>query len=106
MIYLITDGEKVKIGYSKDPLKRLKQLQTGHPKLLRLMKVYNAPNWVEKRIHYIIRWDRTRGRGEWFDLKGNEQSFLELVDKIVDIAVSEGWWRKSPRGSKGYLTDI
>jgi hypothetical protein len=45
-------------------------------------------------------------RGEWFDLKGNEQSFLELIDKIVEIALSENWWRNISKGSKGYLTEI
>ncbi len=78
MIYLITDGEKVKIGYSKDPLKRLKQLQVGHPKYLRLLKVYNAPNWVEKRIHYILHLDCTRG--EWFDLRADD---LEEINNMM-----------------------
>ena len=40
-IYLISDGELVKIGYSQNPIKRLNQLQTGHPKKLKLIKTFD-----------------------------------------------------------------
>lgn len=49
MLYIISDGDLIKIGVSKKPIKRLAQLQTGHPKKLKLIKVYDVPDYYEKR---------------------------------------------------------
>lgn len=55
----------VKIGFSRDPWKRLRELQTGCPDELRLLAV--EPNSVpedERRYHASI---GAPIRGEWFD---------------------------------------
>lgn len=71
-IYVIAAEENgpCKIGFAKDPSKRLKQLQTGHPAPLRLW--FSEPfsptvvRKVERTIHETIKFDRSHG--EWFDI--------------------------------------
>ena len=38
----------IKIGRSKDPQKRLKQLQTGNPNKLKLIAEFKGEGWKEK----------------------------------------------------------
>lgn len=53
MIYLIVCKETYtcKIGYSINPLKRLKELQTGNPFLLEVYGTINAESNYEKHLH-------------------------------------------------------
>jgi T5orf172 domain len=81
MLYLISDGEKVKIGVSENPEKRLSQLQTGHPKRLKLIKIYNVPNYFEKRLHRQLWMFRERHNGEWFTVNIND--LVKLLDEIL-----------------------
>jgi hypothetical protein len=70
-VYAIQEeGGAVKIGISRDPEQRLKQLQTGNSKKLTLVAVRKAENRYadEKHLHnlskpYLV-------RGEWFDVNG------------------------------------
>ena len=78
MIYLISDKTKVKIGWSKNPQIRLKQLQTGNSLELRLVKVYDAPKVKERLIHRMLMIRRSRCQGEWFNL--TETQAVELLD--------------------------
>ncbi len=78
MIYLIQrDGtHEFKLGYSKHPEKRLKQLQTGNAKKLILRKVWDGDRTLEKKIHDKLRVsikDKQYkiGRGEWFWIDDN-----------------------------------
>jgi len=65
-IYLISDGDYVKIGFSKDPDKRLNQLQIGSPRKLKLLAAFPGGREVELKLHEIM--ERKRIRGEWFEL--------------------------------------
>lgn len=70
-IYLMGKPEgPIKIGLSKNPEKRLKQLQTGYPEKLSLFEKFPVPEKsvkkFEKLIHDNLRYKRTHG--EWFDL--------------------------------------
>jgi len=90
-IYLISDGELVKIGYSQNPIRRLNQLQTGHPKKLKLIKIFDystAPSHgkiteklMEKKIHYLLRRFKVRYNGEWFYFR----DYSQLIDIITEI---------------------
>lgn len=89
-IYLISDGDKYKIGISKNPYKRLKQLQTGHPKTLKLIKIFHFKSHdklteriMEKRIHYLLRQFRTRYNGEWFYFRDYSQ-LIEIITEILN----------------------
>lgn len=80
-LYAITDGRSVKLGYSSDIKKRIKQMQTGHPEVLKCVwKYYTGTNEVqaknlEKKLHRFCK--KYRVRGEWF-----AKNCLTLVDQF------------------------
>ena len=69
-LYLISDGEYLKIGISSTPRKRLKQIQTSNARELRIVKAWEVGNrkttesW-ETYIH--ARMAAYHVRGEWFN---------------------------------------
>lgn len=78
-VYFITDDEssdfdklKVKIGFSKNIQKRIRQLQTGSPSLLTLMGYIetNDHKKLEKKLHCKYR--DVKSHGEWFNLNSND----------------------------------
>ena len=78
-VYFISDGERVKIGYTaQSPQKRLAALQTGNPKPLELLAF--KPEWgmdKEKELHH--QFDSLRATGEWFDA---EDDLLAFIDSL------------------------
>jgi hypothetical protein len=65
-IYFIRDVEhdRVKVGYSRDPWKRLQTLQVGSSGRLVLMGVIAAAAEIEKHVHHQL--SEGRLHGEWF----------------------------------------
>lgn len=63
-VYFITDGDMIKIGKSSDPERRLRTLQTGHPKPIWLLGTVSTLKLTEEEAHATFS-DR-RIRGEWF----------------------------------------
>ena len=55
-----------KIGYSEDPSKRLKELQTANPVRLHNVIVSSGSQSLENLLHQLI--GGARVQGEWFDL--------------------------------------
>ncbi len=89
MIYIIWDGENYKIGRSKNPQKRLKALQTGSPKRLKLLKIFDYQSRtktneiiIERRIHFFLKMQKVRHNGEWFKFD-NPFSLIGVVDRII-----------------------
>ena len=81
-----------KIGRSKHPEKRLKQLQTGNPNKLKLILVLENQGHREKLLHNRINsWTRKKSKGEWFefDLMGLLPD--EIMEKL-DLEVVNTWW--------------
>ena len=64
MIYLISTNTHIKLGFSKNPKRRLKQLQTANAEKLMLLKVFPGDKKVEKELHDLL--DEYRMEGEWF----------------------------------------
>lgn len=86
-VYFIgVDGEDaVKIGRtSGDAGSRLKSLQTGHYKQLKLLATISMPFEVERWIHKGLA--DAHLRGEWFQR-------TEKVNKIIEAAKSGDWQR-------------
>lgn len=84
MLYLIQcdETQQIKIGVSKNPNKRLKQLQTGNGSKLRLLKVYQIENdiFIEKRLHKMF-WQNRR-KGEWFQFSPLHE-YLDVIDNYI-----------------------
>jgi hypothetical protein len=86
-VYLIQSLENsyYKIGISKHPKKRIKELQTGNSSELKLVEVYQSEfaNQIEKTLQR--RYSHLRKEGEWFDMGiSNEVSFIEECRKIEE----------------------
>lgn len=70
-LYAIGDGESIKLGISTNVGKRLKAMQTSHPKQLKIIwKFYvgreRGPAYkAEKKLHKLCK--KHRLRGEWFN---------------------------------------
>lgn len=72
MLYVIQAEDNLyKIGISVNPLRRLKQLQTGNGQKLKILKTYDVKNErvTEKRVHAML-WQNQSilGKTEWFKL--------------------------------------
>ena len=86
-IYLIQSLEDsyYKIGISKNPKRRVKQLQTGNSSELKLIESYPSEHAsiIEKTLQR--RYSYLQKEGEWFDLSLlNEISFQDECKKIEE----------------------
>lgn len=69
MIYFIKAKNYVKIGVSKNPVQRLKELQTANPIKLKLLGTIEGNFSTEAALHRMFyKWKKT---GEWFFLAGH-----------------------------------
>ncbi len=82
MIYFIRMGSNgpIKIGFSVEPKRRLRQLQTASPTRLLLLAVVPGELTDELAIHRRLR--RYRGEGEWFE---NGAEVLSLLAELEDV---------------------
>lgn len=84
-IYLIQslENSRYKIGVSKNPNLRIKQLQTGNSSPLKLVCKYRSE--FAYKIEKVLqgRYSYLKKEGEWFDLTlENELSFIDECKKI------------------------
>jgi hypothetical protein len=82
-LYVIASSPEgpCKIGFSANPEKRVRQLQTGHAYLLNLHYSQVVPNnearKIERLVHQTIGYRRSKG--EWFD--------ISVSDAIAEVQV-------------------
>ena len=81
----------IKIGRSKDPQRRLKQLQTGNPNKLKLIASFKGQGWKEKILHENL--EKFRKEGEWFDYNCVGSIPDDLYEKIKWGSFDD-WWIK------------
>lgn len=88
MIYFIQCKNFVKIGYSRDPNKRLKKLQTGNPVKMKIIATLPGAYKTEDGLHEAYR--KLKVRGEWFKYKGNlKDGVRALTDPRNTIEVKD-----------------
>ncbi|MFW6002023.1 MAG: GIY-YIG nuclease family protein [archaeon] len=78
-IYIIGNtGSQQKIGFAKNPERRLKALQTGNAQKLFLHYTIEVPEEkvkiLEKKIHHEI--SHKRIKGEWFNINPAEAKLI------------------------------
>lgn len=79
-------NEWIKIGFSKQPLRRLDDLQAGSPTPLRIIKTVPGDMSLERKLHHYF--SEYRKHGEWFDIseedvyKALAEFGIPLVDRI------------------------
>lgn len=78
-VYFILDedAKRVKIGYSTNPMKRLKNLQTGASGTLRL--VCATPGGAKLEAYFHEQFSPYRVNGEWFKLQGTLALLVDLI---------------------------
>ena len=73
-LYCISDGELCKFGFSAEPLKRLRALQTGSSNVLELVHTIAVDvehvRLLERTLHKEFA--NLRVRGEWFRCSASE----------------------------------
>ena len=111
MIYFIKGKDKVKIGYSKDPRQRLKQLQASSPTKLKIIGLMEGDYQTECALHRIF--DKNRSHAEWFNHVGllkdcitatnmNLRSIRSIKDFLkagTELQIRKKAKRKSKRGN-------
>lgn len=74
-IYVVTFAQFVKIGWSRNVAKRIRELQIGLPLELTLRAEIPGDAAIEKQLH--CRFQAQRTRGEWFLLEGELAAWVE-----------------------------
>ena len=81
-----------KIGRSKHPARRLKQLQTGNPNKLKVVLVLENQGHREKMLHNRInRWVQKKSKGEWFEFELIGYLPDDITEQL-DLDVVNTWW--------------
>lgn len=87
-IYVIgTNGNRQKIGYSKDPSRRLKTLQTANSEKLFLYWSFEVDDSVAPKVEKYIhnQYAHLRVNGEWFDMtKEDAIAFVQYMEIMID----------------------
>lgn len=81
-VYFIRQSHWVKIGYSKDPHARMRDLQVASPTRLHLLMTEPGTQETERRYH--DRFSRLRGSGEWFMYLGELREMLKGCEQGED----------------------
>lgn len=88
-VYLIKNNTtgNFKIGHSKDPEKRLKQLSTGSDAKLSLVHSLKCekykPYQVEKRIHRMFMLEKLKG--EWYKLSPKAVQIIQEYSTDLEL---------------------
>lgn len=85
-IYLIQSQEEgyYKIGISKSPQRRIKELQTGNSSKLKLVETYQTEyaEKIEGALHR--RYSHYHKEGEWFNMSISEEASFIKNCKIIE----------------------
>lgn len=88
-VYLISCGDNdirpTKVGVSDDPYKRIKELQTGNPRKLKIEIIIECVDRnhafnLEKTIHEVL--FKRRLQGEWFSMSGHKA--MKVINRIAN----------------------
>lgn len=96
IIQMAATGD-VKIGRSDAVESRLRQLQTGCPKKLRV--ILHAPNlgYQEKELHQLLRRHKTRAKGEWFAESCLGGLPVHIYEMMTESMLEDcDWWKDQP----------
>lgn len=89
-VYLIQSLENshYKIGTSRDPQKRVRELQTGNSSQLKLVEMYQSEYATKIERALQRRYSHIHKTGEWFDMSIiNETIFTSECKKIEEALI-------------------
>jgi hypothetical protein len=82
----VTDGLQYKIGKATNVDRRVRGIQTGNPRKVRLLhQAWCRDNHsAEKQLHDLF--DEHRGNGEWFKLSSDQvNECIELMERLSHV---------------------
>lgn len=87
-VYFLTDGEAIKIGFAKNPAKRLADLQIAQSFELVMIATFSAPKYQERIVHNMFK--HLHIRGEWFRIDSAITDYIDdLEEQGFVVPVSE-----------------
>lgn len=87
-VYFFTDGDYIKIGFTKETLKRrLERLATGNPKRMFILGYTKGTMDDEFALHALFNKDRVRYDGEWFYPSQELIDYINEVNEIENVFV-------------------
>ena len=86
-VYFISSDDKIKIGYTKNIKRRLKQLQTSNSSQLLLLGYIEGDKDVEKQLHKRFAQYRIRKNGEWFNCSDEILDYINEYNLEPNIKV-------------------
>lgn len=94
MVYFVSNGEHIKIGKSRKPLNRIKELQTSNSNILKFIYLFDVKDKYEKTLHKLFKDFKTESNNEWFDLKGVDieqiiKGSLRNIPQFLDFKQAE-----------------
>jgi hypothetical protein len=95
-VYIVKtlESNKVKIGVSKTPEKRIKSLQTACPEILQTMAIIDGEEGLEKEFHSYFH--KLRLHGEWFEYNKTiplTAQLLHLINNRDKLISKRGFWQ-------------
>lgn len=91
MIYFLSDGEYVKIGFSDNVTKRISQIQTANPKDLSVELIIDGDYAFEQKIHNDLK--EFSVKGEWFYYSDSVKKYIDKL-KSRDLRWSLGFLKQ------------
>jgi len=105
MVYFITDGEFIKIGKANDPIERMRTMQTGNARELKMLGYYeDYDEELESYMHKAFAKDRVRG--EWFKPSKDLYNFIMYEVKSFDSFVNRLRVHKEITNTDDELKDV
>lgn len=87
-VYLIRGNDgRYKIGITKNPKQRIRQLQTGNSDDLTIIETYQSENAFKIETALHNRFSHVRQSGEWFDLSVTEEANFQQMCKNIDECI-------------------
>lgn len=87
-IYFFTNGENIKIGFTKNTVqKRLKQLNTGSDKQLYYLGCFSGTMEDEKQLHKKFEKYKLRSNGEWFVADEELLGYINSINEEKNVYV-------------------
>ena len=91
-VYIIKCGnDRVKIGISNNPSKRLEQIQTGNPDKCELVSAYQSDDARETEtiLHSLL--SDCRLEGEWFKCSPKKLHSLKFIFLVLGVDKAAFW---------------
>ena len=88
-VYFITNGFNIKIGYTNNVKRRLKQLNTGSDQQLFLLGYINGTKETEANLHRFFIKYKLRQNGEWFEPSSELLDYININNLIPNTFVEK-----------------